>query len=444
LSKIVPYIAQALFSTGLLNFKRKLIESKRRKQGAGHVVTAYLRINDPYSFVLIQVLKQLQDRYDIEYEFRTILDLQADMYPAPNLWEQNALVDGKYLASLYALDFPVDAPKQPDFTQLENRQITAQLLHWELQPGYLDNAQKLFSAYWTNDKAAVNALLNSDVINSVECYGHHLKANQAKLKDNGHYLSGLLHYGKECYWGVDRLQYLERRLNDLNIHKTEKAVRFDQTHLNFCKHMTADQVAKAVPQANKKPITMYWSLRSPYSYLAIVRARQLAKHYNTPLIIKPVLPMVMRRMLVPNNKKSYIASDVKRESLQYGIEFGRVADPLGAGVERCYSIYEYALSQNKGNELLEAWAKSVWSQGINSATDSGVQKIIKQVGLDWQQVKPLLHDQGWRIWVQTNLAQLYSHGLWGVPSLTYNGCQVFGQDRIDMIERALADDLNGQ
>jgi 2-hydroxychromene-2-carboxylate isomerase len=152
----------------------------------------------------------------------------------------------------------------------------------------------------------------------------------------------------------------------------------------------------------------------------------------------------MRRMLVPNNKKSYIASDVKRESLQYGIEFGRVADPLGAGVERCYSIYEYALSQNKGNELLEAWAKSVWSQGINSATDSGVQKIIKQVGLDWQQVKPLLHDQGWRIWVQTNLAQLYSHGLWGVPSLTYNGCQVFGQDRIDMIERALADDLNGQ
>jgi hypothetical protein len=32
---------------------------------------------------------------------------------------------------------------------------------------------------------------------------------------------------------------------------------------------------------------------------------------------------------------------------------------------------------------------------------------------------------------------------WGVPNLTYNDCQVFGQDRIDMMEWNIVDDLNG-
>ncbi len=254
------------------------------------------------------------------------------------------------------------------------------------------------------------------------------------LKDNGHYLNAMLHYGKEWYWGLDRLQYLERRLNDLNVNNFEKEVLFDSTHSHFCKHMNEDQVASALPNMNGEPLIMYWSLRSPYSYLAIVRARQLAQHYNTPLIIKPVLPMVMRRMLVPKNKTSYIASDVKRESLRYGINFGRIADPLGAGVERCYSIYEYALSKIRGM-IFRVLGKSVWSLGIDSCHRFWCEKIIDKVGLDWNEVKPLLKNNDWRTWVQSNLAELYSHKLWGVPTLVYKDCKVFGQDRLDVIER---------
>jgi 2-hydroxychromene-2-carboxylate isomerase len=390
--------------------------------------------------VLIQVLKQLQSRYNIEYDFRTVLNLQSDMYPALGLWNENALRDGKYLANLYELYFPEDTSKKPDFSETENMKITAQLLHWELQPGYLDRAQLLFSAYWQNDKNKVTSLLDKNVTSNVECYGHHLSANQAMLKRCGHYLTGMLHYGNEWYWGLDRLQYLEQRLNDLNVNKVEKQVSFNLSQLNFCQHVTPQKIA--ISSHNLKPIIMYWSLRSPYSYLAIIRATQLAKHYKTKLVIKPVLPMVMRRMSVPKDKTSYIARDVKRESLLYGIEFGRIADPLGAGVERCYSVYQYALSKGKGNELLQAWATSVWSQGIDSATDSGVKKIIEKVGLPWDQVKPLLGNSDWRVWAQENLAELYGQNLWGVPSLIYGGCKAFGQDRIDMIESAIADDLN--
>jgi 2-hydroxychromene-2-carboxylate isomerase len=33
----------------------------------------------------------------------------------------------------------------------------------------------------------------------------------------GHYLGAMLYYGGEWYWGVDRLQYLESRLQSLGL-----------------------------------------------------------------------------------------------------------------------------------------------------------------------------------------------------------------------------------
>lgn len=39
-----------------------------------------------------------------------------------------------------------------------------------------------------------------------------LAAATAQLESDGHYLSGMVQYEGEWYWGIDRLQYLERRL----------------------------------------------------------------------------------------------------------------------------------------------------------------------------------------------------------------------------------------
>tara|TARA_B110000090_G_scaffold184973_1_gene212701 strand:- start:402 stop:965 length:564 start_codon:yes stop_codon:yes gene_type:complete len=182
-------------------------------------------------------------------------------------------------------------------------------------------------------------------------------------------------------------------------------------------------------------------MRSPYSYLALVRARQLADHYQVPLEVKPVLPMVMRRMQVPKTKSGYITADVKREADKYGIPFGRIADPLGAGVERCYALFAYAQSYGLGLSFLQSCAEGVWSQGILAESDSGLQQMVERAGLDWNQARPLLDDDSWRLWAQDNLAELYGHDLWGVPSLVYGATKVFGQDRLDRIEQGIIEDL---
>jgi len=434
-SALIPHLANMLLSTRLLNLKRALSERKRKRSKRAHVVTVYLAINDAYSYVLLQVLRDLQDRYPIEFDFRCVLNRQQEMFPAPNLWDNNAFIDGGYLANLYQLNFPNQAPQQS--SQLD-AQATAQLLHWELQPGFLQNALRLFKAYWQEDSQQLQQIIDPAIGANTECYQHHLLNNEGQLKDNGHYLSAMLHYGGEWYWGLDRLQYLERRLNGLNLNVAPAKIKFDLGQKNFCQQLDVATLSAAQNEQLKgQPIEMFWSIRSPYSYIALVRARQLCEHYGVPLLVKPVLPMVMRRMQVPKNKRGYIAADAKREAVQCGVPFGKIADPLGKGVERCYALFDYAQSQGKGLDYLENYAKGVWSQGIRSDTDNGLQKIVESTGLDWQQAKAHVNNTDWQYWAQENLAQLYGYGLWGVPSFKYGELKLFGQDRIDCLERAM-------
>ena len=436
MSFLTPYVLNLVSSERLQNWQRALAEFRRKKAKKPHTVTVFLRINDPYSYILLQVLERLSERYSIEFDFRTILHLQEDMYPAPELWEKNAFADSAYLAGIYKLDFP---DTRPVSSAQQNLSATAQLLHAELQGDYLPQALAIFNAYWHDQTKLLDSLIDERIARNAECYLHHLLANETLLKSKGHYLSAMLHYGEkpggEWYWGLSRLEFLEQRLASINAIKNHDIAPIS------IHPPTQSKAPKRANTANK-PIIIYWSARSPYSYLGLVRARGLSEHYGLDLIVKPVLPMVLRRMQVPQTKGMYIFKDTKREALKHSIDFGFSADPLGAGVERCYALFEHAVSLNKGNVYLEAFARSVWAEGIDAATDAGMEKIVAAAGLDWSLAKPLLADDSWRNWAQENLLDMYDHGLWGVPSFRYGQLAIFGQDRLDRLEHAIVDELS--
>lgn len=433
--KLMSRFVQALTSDTLLEWRRQRQEIARQKRGDQHRCHVYLRITDPYSFLLLQALPRLQERFDVEFVFHTVLNLDADMYPAPRLWLDNALDDADFLAQIYELK-PCLRPQewQDDSWQ---RKVSAQLLHWELQPGFLELALPLFEAWWKGDQTAVELLLDSRVSKHPECYHHALKFNEALLADEGHYMSAMLHYGGEWYWGLDRLDHLERRWNDLNVYSQLPLVEFDKTYTSFCELLPKQSEALL-----SQPLTLFYSARSPYSYLGLERAVLLAAHYKARLDIRPVLPMVMRNMKVPRKKGFYIIGDTKREAKKLGLPFGHFADPLGAGVERCYALFEYAKAEHKEVDYLLSFARGVYSEGLDAATDSGMQRIVERAGLSWDQARPLLNDDSWRLWAQDNLADMYSLDQWGVPTIAYGEKAVFGQDRLGVIERKMVEELN--
>jgi len=242
----------------------------------------------------------------------------------------------------------------------------------------------------------------------------------------GHYLGGTLYYGGEWYWGLDRLHYLEARLSQLGARK--------------------EGAGGPIYEPPTKPIgsgdtgaELHWyvSFRSPYTAIVRDRIKTLADAYGAELKIRIVLPMVMRGLPINPAKKKYIPLDTAREARRLGVAFGKIMDPVGKPVERGYSLISWAREQGKGYDFVNAFLTSVWSEGVDAGSDSGMRKIVERAGLDWTLAKDVLDNDDWRDEAEANRLEMMERGIWGVPSFRVGDTITWGQDRLWVIEHAL-------
>jgi len=197
--QLQPWIAKAISSLFLLRAKRRFHDLKRRVKGQPHLVSVFIRVNDPYSYLLLQVLPELEQRYDVQYSYHVVSHLQEHMYPEPALWHDNALKDSSHIASLYSLDLPISM-KLPSAEMTDA--VTVQLLALERGSRFV------------------------------------VLQNEALMDSLGHYLSATVHYGGEWYWGIDRLAHLEKRLNALNLSRSENVIKYQEGTKYFCKRLS--------------------------------------------------------------------------------------------------------------------------------------------------------------------------------------------------------------
>jgi 2-hydroxychromene-2-carboxylate isomerase len=420
---VMPYILKAISSDLLRDVKRQVYLAKRKLQGQPATLDIFLKTDDPYSYLLLQALPSIEKRFKVICKFHVFQEIDGDMFPRLDMWLDYAKHDAYHLAKLYDFRFP-SKNERPNIDKEITNKLSLALVNIETDEAFISKAIKYLDQYWFQGKSPASE-------------NNLVKKNQQKLTENfelltksGHYLGAMINYEGEWYWGLDRLDHLEKRLIGLGLkHAKKESIHFDLTYEAFCKAPSNNMASD-----KKTPLILYWSARSPYSYIALERAQMLCAHYKIPLMIKPVLPMMMRGMNVPNTKKLYIFLDTKREASKLGLPYGCVADPLGAAVERCYSLVEYAKSAGKYHDFLLSFATGVNSQGIRAETDKGMKTIVTRCGLDWHKAKHQLKDQTWRVWVDKNLEEMYSVGCWGVPTIRYGDLHFWGQDRFGIIE----------
>jgi 2-hydroxychromene-2-carboxylate isomerase len=421
---LMPYMAKILSSDSLLNTKRVTFEFKRRISHQPHKLEVFVAISDPYSYLLLQVLPELTTRFNLEISVFTIRDKQEDMFPDLSKWQTNSLQDASYLAQLYELEFPLFSAFQESSDKIIDSH-TAKLLSVEGQPDVLIKMRAVFDNYWLNQENQAQHICYLDQALTVK-----LEGNQQYLHLQGHYFSAMIKFAGEWYWGLDRLDHLEKRLNKLGVSSLPEQICYDRQTRDFC-------VSPPQYKIVKHDLVMYFSARSPYSYLGLERAVKLCAHYQCRLVIKPVLPMMMRGMNVPHNKKMYIFHDTKREASKLNIPYGFVADPLGKAVENCYALFDFARSEGKEINYLLAFGRAVNSRGIRADNDLGMRLIIEGCGLDWNEAKKHLNKQDWHQWTERNMRELSSLGLWGVPCFHYGDVVTWGQDRLWLIENEM-------
>ncbi|MBL4749006.1 MAG: DsbA family protein [Amylibacter sp.] len=380
-------------------------EKARQSKAKPHEVIFFHDVTDPYSHLLLTVIADLWADTDVHLTCHLIAAPQANVTPERGKLAAYALKDTRILAQKTGLDF--DAGQYPSD---ENVDRARPALAQAFSSHALDTARDISCSLWSGN-----------TIQAVDFPWQQAQATGiALLQKRGHYQGGMLYYGGEWYWGLDRLHYLQTRLFKLGV---------GQESLVFAPPVTPVSTGNIGGQ-----LDCYVSFRSPYSYLALNRVIALTQAYNIKLNLRYVLPMVMRGLPVPKTKRFYLLHDAAHEAYRMGLPFGRIADPLGKAVERGYALMPWARGQGKDAALACSFTTAVWSQGIDAASNAGLKRIVENAGLSWGQAQTYLNDDSWRAEAEDNRQALTGLGLWGVPSFCYDGTAVWGQDRLWVIE----------
>ncbi|MEO0323478.1 MAG: DsbA family protein [Myxococcota bacterium] len=396
--------------------RRGLRQLKRRPPLGRPTLEVYHQVDDPHSTLLVQGLERLFERHEeLGLRFSVVPAPAADADPEPALRRSWARVDAAWLAATSDLAFPAEAAAPSDDRV---RRANAVLLRPRPAREQLRVAARVGDALWRGDASALAALTRELGTAPGLDVSPELEAHYRSLRKRGHYQGGMVRFGGEWFWGVDRLPFLLRALRDAGVGDAAPLVAWEPP-------------ARA-PAAD--PLEVFFSFRSPYSYLAIARLWERWRQAPFPLRLRPVLPMVMRGLPVPRIKRLYIVRDARRLADAQGAPFGRLCDPVGPGVERCLAVL-CALPDVEAQLRFAAVAmRGIWSEARDVATDRGLRAVSEDAGIDEALVHEALAKDDWREVAETNRQALRDElGFWGVPSFRLGPHRAWGQDRLDAL-----------
>ncbi len=422
--KIKPWlrtrVTALLTSRVYRQLRRSTAALIRRIKGQAPVVHYFHQVDDPYSDLAVRALPHLVGQYPITLVPHLVSAPDAGAAPEPQRLVEWSLRDAADLARALNLQSP---PWQtaPDASAVVQAQASLAGITDPVR--FADIVAKLQPA---EPDLAASDIPASDLADTA------LQEGNALRQALGHYLGGMFYFEGEWYWGLDRLPYLEQRLQTLSRNNTVAP---------FVSRLecSVDETQAVPAHTQQRPVLdLYFSFRSPYSWIALPRVFALARRYNAQLNLRFVLPMVMRGLPIPESKRLYIVSDTKREAERVGLPFGLIADPVGKPTERGLAVLHHAIQAGKGEAFALSFMRGVFAEGISARSDSGLLTLCTRAGITEAQMQAALADASWRSVAEANRGEMFALGIWGVPAFRVNkGSAHWGQDRLWLLEQQL-------
>lgn len=423
---LISRIVTTFFTSQFLrDMKRRIHALRRQLRGGSPTIHFFYQSGDPYSYVAAQALTPICDRYKVKLVNHLVSPPDDAAAPEREKLREYAMRDAGRLAQEYGFAFPM-AAVAPDAMLIATARA---ILVKAIDDGRFNEiAPQVGHALWEHDEKEMATISAAHGQASAAETEAALAEGTNQRHAMGHYLSGMFYFEGEWYWGIDRLHHLETRLQSMGLDREPQGTPGIAPY--------RDIELGDVPTGGAKPVIEVWfSFRSPYSYIHFPRIRKLAHHYGAELKLRFILPMVMRGLPVPRNKRLYITLDTKREADMGGIRYGTIVDPVGAGAARALAVLHHAVKLGKGEEFAELGMQAPFADGIDLASDSGMYDVGKRAGLNKAEVKAALADKSWEAMVEKNREALFAAGLWGAPSFRVNGMPAhWGQDRLWALE----------
>jgi 2-hydroxychromene-2-carboxylate isomerase len=404
---------------------RELFSAARRRITGEPVRLEFFHdIIDPWSYLAAQAVDRLVKAYPgVELAVHVVSPPASDVDPAPEMRARHAVRDARELAAYWDVEFA--GKKEADPTLL--RKVSTSLIRPRPAVEQLKAILDLCGALWAADGKRVDALLGDLGSESQAGIGPSLATAYGELRDRGHYQGGMIAYRGQWYWGIDRIGYLERDLaQDAGVDPVGVIARRADAERGPVRLAAGD--APLV-------LDMWFSFRSPYSYLALERISEVlsGSGATVELRLRPVAPMVERGLQVPRIKRLYIVEDAKREADRLGIPFGNLCDPLGKAVTHCLAIAKHAIAAGKGLAFARSAMRGICSEAMDLADYVDLRRVVERAEIGWDDARAALADPEAASWAAANAADLAVVGLWGVPSFRVGDLVMWGQDRLDLL-----------
>ena len=412
------------------NFQRirKQAEENRVAEGRKHEVLYFHKVDDPYSHLTVHYIDKFKEAYDVEFKPILVGEENSAALHEPSLYTDYCLEDTKRIAPFYDVDFPGNGYPEKDLVNKANSILSAVSLE-----EFNSMAKTVSHALWGNDLAKLEELEAKHKTPEQEVIENLKKGNEIR-NDSDYYFGSAFYYEKELYWGVDRLNHLEDRLTELGLNKSSDNEPICLLQTKAPENMRAEK---------KVNLTYYPSLNSPYTFVSAKRVKEFQDEYPINLITRPVLPMLMRMMVIPAFKGKYIISDAAREGRKYGYEMKEIYSPIGKPARKAYSLFPLIDSMGKGFEYINELLKASFQDGINIGNDEYLEETVTSIGLDWSVIKKDLNTSKWKKVLNENVKDMYQGNCWGVPSFKItdvdgsNPFYVWGQDRMWLLKEEI-------
>jgi len=200
-------------------------------------------------------------------------------------------------------------------------------------------------------------------------------------------------------------------------------------------------------------VDVYWSFRSPYSYLVTPDLLRLRDDYDVDVNLRVVLPIAVRSktaLFDPANMKpvKYIILDSLRRAQFLGLPMGFPRpDPIVQNMEtfelaeeqpyifRLSQLGVEAQRQGKGIDFAANISALIFGGTENWDKGHHLADAASKAGLDLGQMEANIAaaQSGHMEEIESNHAALDAAGHWGVPTLVLRGEPFFGQDRVETL-----------
>jgi len=196
---------------------------------------------------------------------------------------------------------------------------------------------------------------------------------------------------------------------------------------------------------------LYWSFRSPYSYMITHRLLALETDYDVKGNIRPVYPLAVRTPEFFDQRDplwvSYLMRDVHREAEFLGIPFRWPRpDPVYMDmatrtypkeqpyIHRLTRLGVAAAERGRGLPYITEVSRLIWGGEVEGWNEGDhLDQAADRAGLDPADLNAAVDAEAERLHavIEDNQVAQREAGHYGVPMIAFNGEPFFGQDRFD-------------